>query len=407
MPVDPFIVRQGFPGLTDIIYMNTGWQGPSPRQVVEAVQEALAREAASPTDPATMEWRLNVLAQAREEAAALIGAHPQEISLQENTTAGLNAVIWGLHLRPGDEVCTTDLEHPSLAVPLLYARRRRRVRLRVVHIEPSDDGERILERFRRAMGPRTRLVAISHVAYGTGQLLPLPQIAEEAHRHGALVLVDAAQSVGQMPVKVGEMGCDFLAFPGHKWLLGPAGTGVLYIRRELVPHLEPPWVAHRATRRYALPHRLQPASDDIAKFELTTRSVPLWEGFLAALAFARSLGLEEVASHARALARRAAHGLVAVPGVALVGPQEPQTGLLSFRLAGVDAETVTALLWQWGRVVARTVPSLRATRLSLHCFNTPQEVDEVVELVKRIATAQLSPGALPQIRVERMAMQQL
>jgi selenocysteine lyase/cysteine desulfurase len=353
-----------------------------------------------------MEWRLNVLAQAREEAAALIGAHPQEISLQENTTAGRNAVIWGLRLRPGDEVCTTDLEHPSLAVPLLYARRRRRVRLRPVHIDPSDDGERILEAFRRAVGLRTRLVAISHVAYGTGQLLPLPQIAEEAHRRGALVLVDAAQSVGQMPVNVREMGCDFLAFPGHKWLLGPAGTGVLYIRRELVPHLEPPWVAHRAAHRYALPHRLQPASDDIAKFELTTRSVPLWAGFLAALGFARSLGLEEVATHVRSLARHAARGLAAVPGVSLVGPQEPQTGLLSFRLAGVEAEVVTALLWQWGRVVARTVPSLRATRLSLHCFNTPQEVEQVVEVVRRIATAQ-PPGALPQVRVERMAMQQL
>jgi len=405
--LDASALRAHFPALGDTVYMNTGWQGPSPKAVVEAVAQALAREAASPTGPETMQWRLSVLARAREEAAALIGARPEEVSLQENTTAGINAVVWGLRLRPGDEVCTTDLEHPSLAVPLLYLRRRRRVRLRVVHIDPHDDPMRIVEGFREAIGPRTRLVALSHVAYGTGQLLPLADIAQTAHAHGALVLVDAAQSVGQMPVDVRALDCDFLTFPGHKWLLGPAGTGALYVRRELVPTLEPTFVAHRAARRHALPGRLEPQREDIAKLELTTRSVPLWAGFLAAVGFLRAQGLGQVAEHARELARHAARRLASVPGVAVVGQQEPQTGLLSFRVEGVAAATVTALLWQWGRVVARTVPSLRATRLSLHLFNTHEEVEAMAEVVARIASHGPPPAAPPEAQVERLAMDEL
>lgn len=377
-----------------------------PRPVVKAVTKALRWEAQGPTSPGVMEEKLATFARAREEAAALIGASPHEISLQENTTAGINAVLWGLPLRPGDEVCTTNLEHPSLFVPLLYLRRRRRVKLRVVTVAPQDDDGQILSQFGGVLGPRTRLVAISHILYGTGQLLPVARIAEMAHSYGAWVLVDAAQSVGQIPVDVKQLGCDFLAFPGHKWLLGPAGTGALYVRQELVPTLTPLFVSHRAVASVRWPGPLRPVQDRLSKLELTTRSVALWWGWVVAVGLVRRLGLEAIARHDLELAQRAAQKLVAIPGVELLSPQTPQSGLLSFRVRGIDSWSVTAALWQEAKIVARTVPALKATRVSLHLFNTPEEVEILADAVFRIAKSSVLGGG-PQVQLERLAMDEL
>ncbi|MBI1886369.1 MAG: aminotransferase class V-fold PLP-dependent enzyme [Chloroflexi bacterium] len=402
-------VRAQIPSLRSLIYMNTGWQGPSPRCVVEAVQEALETEASAPTAPPVQEQRLDIFRRARRVLAELINASPEEVSLQQNSTEGINIVLNGLCLSPDDEVITCSLEHPSVIVPSYYARERRGANLKIVRLSAADSPDDVLAKFQEAVSPRTRLLVLSHITYGTGMLLPARELAGLAHARGAYLLLDAAQSVGQIPVDVRALDCDFCAFPGHKWLLAPAGTGALYVRRDLVERLEAPKVAHRASAYYNFAGRFQPKADNIDKFELTTLSVPLLAGLLAAVDFIRGIGLDAIAERARSLAAYATAKLSEVPELRLVSPPaaDVSSGLVSFALPRVSPQNLTACLWEWGRIVARTVPDAGCTRLSLHVFNTEREVDRVIPHVERLSREGTPRQTFPTAQVEWEAMNEL
>ena len=284
-------IRAEIPATASLTYLNTGWQGPSPRQVIAAVQSTFALEAEAPTAPTASANRLDIFRNVRSALAQLIGARPEEVSLQQNTTEGINIVVGGLGLKPGDELITCSLEHPSVVVPFYYSRERYGATTKIVPLSADDSDADILARFQEAVTPATRLIILSHVTYASGQLLPISEIARLAHAGAAYLLLDAAQSVGQMPVDVRELECDFCAFPGHKWLLGPAATGALYVRRDLIPRLQAPKVAHHAAERYDLCGDFRPRVDAIDKFELTTVSVPLLAGLAAAIEFVQGIGL--------------------------------------------------------------------------------------------------------------------
>jgi len=403
-------IRAEIPATASLIYLNTGWQGPSPRPVIAAVQETFALEAEAPTAPPVNTKKLEISRKARRALADLINATPEEVSLQQNTTEGINIVVSGLGLKPGDEVITCNLEHPSVVVPFYYSRERYGVTAKIVHLSARDSDAGILARFEEALTPATKLVVLSHVTYGSGQLLPIRDICRLAHARGAYLLLDAAQSVGQMPVDVRELECDFCAFPGHKWLLGPAATGALYVRRDLIQRLEPPKVAHHAADHYDFQGDFRPKVDAIEKFELTTVSVPLLAGLAAAVEFVQGIGLEAVWERALHLARYATARLGRIPDIRLVSPEKEEavaSGLVSFSLPGVPPEVVTACLWERGRIVARTVPDASCTRLSLHVFNTETEVDAVAAVVEDLARTGAPEGGLPSARLESQAMADL
>ena len=367
-------------------------------------------EAEAPTAPPVSEKRLAVCRSARRALADLINTTPEEVSLQQNTTEGINIVVSGLGLVPGDEVITCSLEHPSVIVPFYYSRKRYGVTAKIVGLSTGDSDAEILAAFEAALTPATKLIILSHLTYASGQLLPIAEICRLAHDKGAYVLLDAAQSVGQMPVDVREMGCDFCAFPGHKWLLGPAATGALYVRRDLIERLEAPKVAHRAAAHYDFRGEFRPKVDIIEKFELTTTSVPLLAGLVAAVEFVQGIGLEAVWRRARALARYATSGLAGVPGVGMVSPEGEEavaSGLVSFSLPNVPPEVMTACLWEHGRIVARTIPDASCTRLSLHVFNTDEEVDSVLSIVEELASKGSPEGDFPSARLESQSMVEL
>lgn len=403
-------IRAEIPATASLAYLNTGWQGPCPRSVIAAVQETFAMEAEAPTAPPANEKRLRTSRSARRALADLISATPQELSLQQNTTEGINIVVSGLGLKPGDEVITCSLEHPSVVVPFYYSRERYGVTARIVALSAHDSAADILARFEETLTPATKLIVLSHVTYASGQLLPIREICRLAHDRSAYLLLDAAQSVGQMPVDVGELECDFCAFSGHKWLLGPAATGALYVRRDLIQQLEAPKVAHHAADYYNFQGEFRPRVDAIDKFELTTVSVPLLAGLVAAIDFIQGIGLEAVRQRALHLARYATRGLARVPGVRLVSPASEEavaSGLVSFSLPSVPPEVMTACLWERGRIVARTVLDPSCTRLSLHVFNTEAEVDSALAIVEEVARRGPPAGELPSARLELQAMVEL
>lgn len=222
-------IREALPATAAGIYLNTGSAGPLPRETARAMAEAEAWELRTGRADRNF-WRdaTERQAEARAAVAAVLGTDPGKIALTHATTDGMNIAAWAVDWKPGDRAVTTSLEHAGGLGPLWALRDRGAVVLDVADLGMSGEPAAAIEAMDRAIVPGTKLVALSHVSWATGALLPVREIAEMAHARGALVAVDGAQAVGAIPVSVEELGVDFYAVPGQKWLLGPEGIGALY-----------------------------------------------------------------------------------------------------------------------------------------------------------------------------------
>ncbi len=209
-------------------YLNAGSNGPVPARAAEAARAAIERQASEGrSGKAMIDGLLEQLGSLRTRVAGLLGCDATEVALTGSTTDGVNAVLTALDLRAGDEIVTSDEEHPGLLAPLAVARERHGIRIRVAP----------LRELAGAVGERTKLVACSHVSWRTGDVVDCGALAEA----GAPVLLDGAQGLGAVPVNVRLLGCDFYAASGQKWLCGPNGTGYLYVRAERAVELPPSW----------------------------------------------------------------------------------------------------------------------------------------------------------------------
>jgi L-cysteine/cystine lyase len=385
--MDVQAIRSQIPVTSKTLYLNTGWSGPSPRIVMDRIREWLEYEnAEGPTSPPVQERHRELLARGRQAMAGLINASPEELSLTSNTTEGLNIVINGIDWRQGDEIVTSNLEHPSVLVPAYFQQQRHGVKVNVVDLSPTDGVDAILERFAEAMTPRTRLLFVSHIQFSCGLRLPARQLADLAHDRGAWLLLDGAQGAGHVALDMRQMDCDFYAFPGHKWLLGPDGVGGLYVRRDLIESIQPWKVGGRATQDFDRQGGLVPRTDVVEKFELTTVSTPLWAGLVAAVEFHQETGSEAIEERALALALRAAQRLAEVPGVTVTSPsdQDTRSGLVTFSVAEQESKAVVEYLWQRDAVVARSVQWPPGIRFSTAFFVSEEEVDRAVALVAEL-----------------------
>jgi L-cysteine/cystine lyase len=221
-------LRAQFPVLERHAYLNAGTSGPVPARAVTSAEESLRRQLEGGRGGRVFfESMFEMDAELRARVAGLVNCRPEELIVTGATTDGINAALLALDLRPGDEVLTSDEEHPGLLAPLAVARESRGVRVRVAPFEELP-GE---------IGPDTRLVACSHVSWLTGRVMDTSALAASS----ALVLLDGAQGLGAVGVDLAALGCDFYAASGQKWLCGPNGLGYLYVRPELCARLDPPW----------------------------------------------------------------------------------------------------------------------------------------------------------------------
>ena len=380
-------IREQIPACQRTTYVNTGWSGPSPLPVVNAIKNRLDYDMTEgPTSPEVYQSGREIQVKLKEAVAGLLNASPEEICLTKNTTEGLNMVINGLSWQPGDEIITCDLEHSSVLIPSYYQQHRHGAVVKVLHFEPDENWESILEKVEAAITGRTKLVYFSHVEYSSGLRLPAKEIRQLTKDRGVLLLLDGAQSTGQIALDMKDLDCDFYSIPAQKWLLGPEGVGALYIRQDLIPLVEPIFVSGRAAAAHQGPYDFQPATDSMDKFLLTSSNASLQAGALEAIGFLEKVGLAEIEQRNVDLAGAMKEALGRSRGIKVLTPLDRQasTGLVSLEIEGVKAEDAVTSLWEKHRIVARQVSYPPGLRISLHFFNTEEEVEQVVEAVQEL-----------------------
>ncbi|HYF90619.1 MAG TPA: aminotransferase class V-fold PLP-dependent enzyme [Symbiobacteriaceae bacterium] len=338
----------------DLIYLDhaaTSW--PKPPAVLHAVLMAMEVGGGNPgrSGHQLAMGAARRLVAAREALARLLGApDPSCISFTKNATEALNTALLGL-LRPGDHVVTTAVEHNSVMRPLRHLERQG---VRVTVVPCTSDGLVDPELVRRGLTARTRLVVATHASNVLGAVQPIAELGEVAHRGGALFLVDAAQTAGSVPIDVQAMSVDLLAFPGHKALLGPQGTGGLYVR----PGVDlPPLLRGGTGSASELEEQPDFAPD---RYESGTPNVPGIAGLGAAAEHLLSWGIDRVREKEQLLVARFMSGLANIPDVVVYGPPEPtrRVGLVSLNLRGVLPSALGQALEEGYGIL---------TRVGLHC----------------------------------------
>jgi len=351
-PMDAAALRAQFPVLAGVAYLNAGTDGPLPASAAAAACAELERQQSGGRAQAHFERRRELTAALREAYAGILGCPPAELALTTSTTEGLGAVVAGLDLGPGDEILTSDEEHPGLLGPLVTARDARGVSVRTA---PLSD-------LVAAIGPRTRLVACSHVGWMSGRRAPA-ELAEV----GVPVVLDGAQGAGAVPVDVRALGCDAYAAAGQKWMCGPDGTGMLFVSPEFGERLRLTRCGYGNLEDAGAGLDARPR-DDAARFDSASLSAEALACAGAAAGVLAAAGWTEVHARARALAAQLARGL---EGAGREVAPRADTTLVSF--ASPDPAAERARLAEAG-VVLRDIPGRPWLRASVGAWNDEEDL---------------------------------
>lgn len=381
-------IRSRFPGTRHVNHLIASGAGLMSAEVTEAITDHLRLEQQIGGYEAHAA-HADALNAVYSDVARLLNAEADEIALVENATVAWCQAFHSLPMKRGDRVITCEAEYAANYVSLLQRQRRDGIEIDVV---PSTaTGEIDLQALASLIGERTTLIAITWIPTNGGLVNPAAAVGRIARAHGITYLLDACQAVGQMPVDVQELQCDFLSATGRKFLCGPRGTGFLYVRKRRLPELEPIMIDHFAapwTRRDQYTLR-----DDARRFETWENAYALRAGLGVAVRQALELGLDEIRRRAWALAGHTRRELATLPGCSLQDIGTQQCAIVSFSIDGVDPmEAVARLREQHINIGASSPDSTRldaearslpvVLRMAPHYYNTEQEVEQAVAALK-------------------------
>ncbi|HVB96798.1 MAG TPA: aminotransferase class V-fold PLP-dependent enzyme [Chloroflexota bacterium] len=382
-------IRQALPALADVIYMNNGTEGIMAEPVLATYFDTLGR-----FERYGFWVRRQIVDQmqeARARLAAVLNAAPDEVTVTRSGTDGVSIVMGAFPFQAGDQILIGSEEHPAITYPSFALQTTIGVEVRrfTFHHDP----QKTLESFASQLTPKTRMAAFSHVSCETGIRQPAKEMIELAHRQGARVLLDGAQSVGMFPVDFQALGCDYLTGSVHKWFCGPKGTGVLAIRKDRLDELTPkyvgggsladgfPWgqLDHPESIRVSF----APAA---SRFEYGMLNPALYVGIISAVSYLDGIGWEAIADHEREFVTQLKQRLAVIDGVTVQTPQqwEHASALLNFKIDGVAGKDLSSRLWNDWKIVQRAVRDPDGVRLSVGYYTGPEDLDRIVEAVTSI-----------------------
>jgi selenocysteine lyase/cysteine desulfurase len=368
-------IQQAFTVDRTLINLNNGGVCPSPRVVQEAMQRYLQFSNEAPVHNM---WRIlePQIESVRRRLAAHFGCDPEEMAITRNASEALEICIFGLDLKPGDEVLTTSQDYPRMLTSWQQRERRDRIKLTTISFPvPPPSIDDLYDRFERAITPRTKVILVCHITNLTGQIFPVKRICQMGRERGIEVIVDGAHAFAHFPFKHSDLDCDYYGTSLHKWLLAPHGTGFLYVRKSKIKNLWPLMAADKSL------------DQDIRKFEeIGTHPAANHNAIAEALTFHEGIGIERKAARLRYLKNRWARRLEKLKGVRILTPYDPQQscGLANFSIEGIDAAKLGAHLWDRHRIIVTPIvhKEFSGLRVTPNVYTTLEEIDFFAEAVE-------------------------
>ncbi len=380
-------VRSQFDLIDGLTFMNNGTLGPVPR-VVQDAQRRTAREIAQdPTDG----YRFADVDVVRDRIAAFTGAESDEIAVMRSTTEGMTVFARGLTWAEGDEVLMCSHEHFGGKGPYYSLRDQFGITINVIDVpSPPESVEQTVDLYERAITPRTKVIVVSHITYVTGLVMPIKELSQMAHRHGVLVSADGAHPLGMLDLDLHDLECDHYAGAGQKWLLAGTGTGVCYVRKDVADRLHAFVAADMEHETPEMQALLETFFSGAKKFEtFGQRHVPSALGMASAIDLQETIGTRNIEARVRQLSERLRAGLQEIPGVKLWTSADPRlsAGLTLFSIHDLPMEQIVKGIMERDRIYIRTMTTgnLNAVRASTHLYNTPEEVDRLLDGVRHVA----------------------
>jgi L-cysteine/cystine lyase len=376
-------LRQQLPALTATRYFNAGSNGPIPQIAHDVLIEAACSDlTAGRCNLSFYGRRVAESAALRETIAGIFNAKVSEVAIMRSTTEGMNAALNGITWLPGDEVITTQLEHPGLFVPLGSVSHRHNVIVRTIDI--GNGGGDVLAQIKEATTPRTRAIAISHVQWSSGAVMPLAEIGAFARERGILTVIDAAQGGGHVDVDFPSLNVDAYCIAGQKWLCGPNSSGIMLLREDRLGDIRPTYlrVGTFDANGYVVP------CPGAARFEMGETYGPAIASFDRGLQWLRDeVGFDWLAERNSALGKRCYDGLKKLKGVSVSTPPHVMAGMVCFNIEGMHPKEVSEVLAERGFTIryVDVRPGPTTARVSAAWWCTEEEVDDLVAEIGKLA----------------------
>lgn len=374
-------IRNGFPLTRERVYLNNGTFGPEPYAVSQAMNTCLEEINSS--------GEYGHFDQERAFLADFLGVKTDELSLTHNTTEGINIMVWGLPLNKGDEVILTTHEHVGNGLPWLNRAKLDGIIIRT--FEPQDTQEKNLEAIKNLINSKTRVIAVPHVTCTTGVVFPIKEIADLARSKGIYSAIDGAHGAGTFDLNISELGCDFYAGCFHKWMLGPVGTGFLYVKKERLEELQAIQIGGYSDAGWDMttnPPVIYGLNPTAHRYDYGTQSRALYVGAAAAAKYHFEIGKQKVESRIRELNEYLFTGLQTMgTKIQILTPEEKESriAMISFKTDLKDFKELGIELAKDGFRI-RQVPEsgVNAIRVSTHIYNSEAEIESLVKAIAKI-----------------------
>lgn len=373
-----FEIQQAFTMDRSIVNLNNGGVSPSPAVVQEAMKRHLDYSNTAPPPYALWQILEPQRETVRQRMARFFGTDPEEIALTRNASEGLQICQLGFDLEPGDEVLTSNQDYPRMLTTWEQRARRNKIVVKQISLPvPAEDEEEVVDRFRRAVTPKTRLILMCHMINLTGQILPVRKVVAMAREKGIPVVVDGAHTFAHFPFRQEDLGCDYYATSLHKWLFAPHGTGMLYVRRDKIAGLWPMMAAPVAM------------DGNIRKYEeIGTHPAANYLAIADALTFHEGVGADRKAARLRYLRDRWAKRLTKHDRVKLHTSLDPRfsCGIGTVQVMGIETPKLAQHFWDRYRILVTPIvhPEFEGLRITPSVYTTLQEIDSFCDAMDRV-----------------------
>lgn len=386
--------HQQFPALANKAYFNYGGQGTLSRASLEAIQQSYAYvQQYGPFSGKVNSWILEEANKTRVAIAQELAAPVEAIALTEDVTVGCNIAMWGIDWQAGDHLLITDCEHPGIVATADEIARRFNVEVSTCPIMATLNQGDPTAVISKNLRKNTRLVVLSHLLWNTGQVLPIAEVVEACRnfftdKNPILILVDAAQSVGCLPLNLTELGADFYAFTGHKCWCGPEGLGGLYVRPEALESINPTFIGWRSIL-YGEGGKMLGWKPNAQRFEVATSAYPLFAGLRSAIALHQQWGTsqeryEQICKISEYLWQR----LSSLEAVSCLADSPPKAGLVSFQLTNGQSHKQLVQSLEQRDIMLRTINYPNCARACVHYFTQQAEIDQLIEAIANITAGE-------------------